>query len=234
MLDKVRSILDVNGPFFQFGRKLLYVFILNFVFIVTCLPVFTAGASMTAMNSVFMKIINERDFSVFGDYFRSFKENFVKATLVWVAALAAGFIIYVDIFYWVNYGIQDNSTYGWIMLILSCIGAFIFVMLLHTVFPLIARFDMSFKELLVNTFLITMKDFLYGIEAVAFTVAIVGSSVYMIIEGGSMLRMIYMAFICFGLNGLAQSYIYRRVLNKYSEEYIEMVKRVDEEMKREQ
>ncbi len=231
MLDKVRDIMDINNSFFQFARKLLYVFLLNIVFIVTCLPVFTAGASMTAMNSVFMKIINERDFSVLGDYFRSFKENFIKSTIIWVLSLVIGFILYVDIFYWATYGMEDG-VYGQVMLVVSCIAAVFFVMMLHTVFPLISRFDMSIKELIINTFFITVKDFLYCIEAVIFTVLIVGITVYMIVTG-KFLFMIYMILLCFGLNGLIQSYIYRRVLNKYSEEYVEMVKKVQEEMERE-
>ena len=231
MLDRVRSILDINNSFFQFGRKLLYVFLLNVIFVITCIPVFTAGATMVAMNGVFMKIINERDFSLLKDYFRYFKESFVQATVVWLASLAVIFVLYVDIFYWAKYGTEEG-VYGWFMLIFSSLAALFFLMMLHTVFPVISRFDMTFKELVKNTFLITVKDIFYCLEAVVFTVLIVGISVYMIISG-KFLFMIYMALICFGLNGLVQSYIYRRVLNKYSEEYIEMVKRVREEMKKE-
>lgn len=231
MLEKVRSILDINNSFFQFGRKLLYVFLLNIVFVITCLPVFTAGAAMTAMNSVFMRIINEREFSLLKDYFKSFKENFIKSTVVWVISLAVMAVLYIDIFYWVKYGLEDG-IYGWFMLIFSSAAALFFVMLLHTVFPVISRFDMTLKEIVVNTVLITVKDLLYCIEAVIFTLLIVGVSVYMILTG-KLLIMIYMILICFGLNGLVQSYIYRRVLNKYSEDYVEMVKRVQEDLKKE-
>lgn len=231
MFDKVRSILDIDNSFFQFARKLLWVFILNIVFIITCLPIVTAGASMTAMNSVFMKIINERDFSVLGDYFKAFKANFIKSTIIWILAMIVGFILYVDVFYWAKYGIQDG-VYGYVMLVFSGIVSLFFVMLLHTLFPLISRFEMSIKEYIVNGTLITLKNFLYGIEAVIFTVVVIGISLYMLITG-KMLIMIYMLLICFGLNGLIQTYIYRRVLNRYSEEYVEMVKRVQAEMEKE-
>ena len=50
---------------------------------------------------------------------------------------------------------------------------------------------------------------------------------------GRLLIMIYMLFICFGLNGLVQSYIFRRVLNKYSEDYEEMVRKNIEDLKKE-
>lgn len=231
MLDRVRGIFDVNNSFYSFGRKLLYVFLLNIVFAVTCLPVITAGASMTAMNSVFMKIINERDFSIFKDYFKAFKENFAKSTAIWLLGLTVGAIVYLDIVYWAVYGLDDGA-YAYVMLVFSCIAGVFLLMMLHTAFPLISRFEMNLKELITNIFRITVRDIFYCLEAVIFTVLIVGVTIYMIMTG-KLLFMIYMVFLCFGLNGLIQAYIYRRVLNKYSEEYIEMVKRVQKEMEEE-
>lgn len=231
MLDRVRNIFDPSNSFYEFGRKLIYVLALNIIFIITSIPVVTMGAGMAAMNTVFLKIINERDFSVLKDYFASFKANFIKATVLWLIGLVIGFILYVDIVYWVKYGIDDGA-YGYVMLIVSILAGVFLVLMLHTAFPLVSRFDMSIKDLLINTFLITVKNIFYTIEALIFTVLIAGTSMYMILTG-KLLIMIYMLFICFGLNGLVQSYIFRRVLNKYSEDYEEMVKRNKEELKKE-
>ena len=231
MLDRVRNIFDPSNSIYEFGRKLIYVLALNILFIITSIPIVTMGASMAAMNTVFLKIINERDFSVFKDYFVAFKVNFLKATILWLIGLCLSFILYVDIVYWVKYGIADG-VYGYVMLILSILAAVFLVLMLHTAFPLVSRFDMNIRELLVNTFMITVKDILYTVEALIFTVLIVGTSAYMVITG-RLLIMIYMLFICFGLNGLVQSYIFRRVLNKYSEDYEEMVKRNIADLKKE-
>lgn len=231
MLDRVRNIFDPSNSFYEFGRKLIYVLALNIIFIITSIPIVTMGAGMAAMNTVFLKIINERDFSVLKDYFASFKVNFIKATILWLIGLVIGFILYVDIVYWVKYGI-DDGVYGYVMLVVSILAGIFLVLMLHTAFPLVSRFDMSIKDLLINTFLITVKNILYTIEALIFTVLIVGTSIYMILTG-RLLIMIYMLFICFGLNGLVQSYIFRRVLNKYSEDYEEMVKRNREDLKKE-
>lgn len=231
MLDRVRNIFDPTNSFYEFGRKLVYVLAINIIFIISSIPIITMGAAMAAMNTVFLKIINEKDFSVLKDYLSSFKANFLKATVLWLIGLAMGFVLYVDIVYWVKYG-TDEGVYGYVMLALSIIAAVFLVLMLHTAFPLVSRFDMSIKDLLVNTFLITVKNIFYTIEALVFTVLIVGTSIYMILTG-RLLIMIYMLFICFGLNGLVQSYIFRRVLNKYSEDYEEMVKRNIEDLKKE-
>lgn len=233
MLDMVRNIFDPGNSFYEFGRKLIYVLALNIIFIITSIPIITMGASMAAMNTVFLKIINEREFSALKDYFSSFKVNFLKATILWIIGLAAGFVLYVDIVYWLKYGIDEYGfTLGYSMMILSILAAVFLVIMLHTAFPLVSRFDMSVKDLIINTFIITVKNILYGAEALLFTVLIVGTSAYMVITG-RLLIMIYMLFICFGLNGLVQSYIFRRVLNKYSEDYEEMVRKNIEDLKKE-
>lgn len=231
MFNKVRNIFDLSNSVYEFSRKLIYVLELNILFIITSIPVVTMGASMAAMNTVFLKIINEREFSVLKDYFSSFKANFLKATILWLIGIVSGFIFYVDIVYWVKFGI-DEGAYGYIMLAVSILAAIFLVLLLHTAFPLVSRFDMSIKALIINTFMITVKDILYTIEAMIFTVLIIGTSAYMVITG-RLLIMIYMLFICFGLNGLVQSYIFRRVLNKYSEDYEEMVKKNIDDLKKE-
>lgn len=231
MYEKAKNILDINNSFFTFAKKLLWVFVINIIYFLTCIPIITIGASTTAMNSLFMKIINERDFSVLKDYFGSFKENFVKSTVIWIMSLVVGFLLYVDVFYWAKYGIQDG-VYGYIMLIVSCAVSVFFILMVHTVFPLIARFDMSIKELVINTVKITARDILYCFEAAVFTVVIIGFTFYMIYTR-HFLTMFYMVMICFGLTGMCHAYVYRRVLNKYSEEYTEMVKRVQKEMQQE-
>lgn len=157
MLDRVRNIFDPSNSFYEFGRKLIYVLALNIIFIITSIPIVTMGAAMAAMNTVFLKIINEKDFSVLKDYFASFKANFLKATILWLIGIVIGFILYVDIVYWVRYGIADG-VYGYIMLIVSILASVFLVLMLHTAFPLVSRFDMTIKDLLVNTFMITVGN----------------------------------------------------------------------------
>lgn len=224
MVSKIKNLLDLDNPFYSFGKKLFYVIVLNLLFILSCIPVITIGASITAMNSVFMKVINEREVSILKDYFGALRENFIKSTIIWIPSLVILFIMYVDVYYWVEHGIKEG-TYAYVMLAMSAVVILFFVMMLHTIFPLISRFDMTVKEYIVNAFNITVRDLLLSFEAVIFTVGIVGFTVYMVVSA-TWLIMIYMVLLCFGLNGMVQAYIYRKVLNKYSEEYVEMVKKV--------
>ena len=75
MFDQIPGFLNIRNSFFEFMRKMMWVFFLNLIFIVTSLPIITMGASTTAMYSVLQKLINEREFRLFKDYFSSFKTN---------------------------------------------------------------------------------------------------------------------------------------------------------------
>ena len=60
---------------------------LNLLFIVTCLPVVTIGASVTALNSVLFKRKEKRADDVKREYIRDFKANFKNSTIIWVIFL---------------------------------------------------------------------------------------------------------------------------------------------------
>ena len=227
MKNRIFNLLDINNSFYAFAKKLIYVFILNILFIMTSIPIFTIGTSCTAMNSVYNKIINEKDFSVLGDYFKSFKINFIKSTIVWIIGLVLGFIIYVDIFYWVKYGIKEG-TIGYLFLGISVLFATFYLMVMHAVFPLIERFDMSVKEYINTAIKISVKHLFLSIEAVISTILIFGIT-FLGFYTRDFFLTLYISLLCFGLTGLIQSYIYRTILNNYSEEYLEYIKKLREE-----
>ena len=75
MKEKLKDLLDLNNSFYTFCKKIGWVFLMNLLFIITSIPVITIGASATAMYTVFNKMIDEREFSFFGDYFRVHLES---------------------------------------------------------------------------------------------------------------------------------------------------------------
>lgn len=230
MGDRIKGFFDIDGPFYSFAKKLAYVFVINIMFVITCIPIFTVGASISAMHTIFLRIINELSFSLIKDYFRAFKENFIKSTVCWLIFLAVGFVFYIDIVYWVKFGL-DDGVYGYIMLVVSVIAMAAMIMYAQTVFAMIPRFDLTLKEILTNSVSITISNIGYALEGLAFTVLFIGGTAFMVITG--YIIFVYMLFLCFGLNGLVHSYIYRRVLNKYSEDYDEELQRQVEELEKE-
>lgn len=73
---------------------------LNFLTLLCCVPVVTAGASFAALHDCLMKIIREDDDQLGRQFMRSFRANLKQATLLWLpfllifaAALADAFIL---------------------------------------------------------------------------------------------------------------------------------------------
>ena len=76
--------------------KLCYACFLNLLWMVCSLPIITVGASTTALYYACLKIVREEDFSAASLFFRSFKQNFKQATVLWLILLAAAVILAGD------------------------------------------------------------------------------------------------------------------------------------------
>ena len=84
----------------RFGRcmsRLGDLLLLQVVFLLTSLPVFTAGAGIAALYSVCRKLHTDSVSLVTPAYFAAFKANFGKATLLWLGMLASGALLFFDL-----------------------------------------------------------------------------------------------------------------------------------------
>lgn len=99
------NLFNMDGPVFRFLGKLADLMILNVVFLICCLPIVTIGASLTALNYVSLKMAEGEEGYIVKSFFKSFRQNFVQSTLMWLITLAAGLILCLD-FYIVK-GVSD-------------------------------------------------------------------------------------------------------------------------------
>ena len=95
----MKSLFDYNNPVMRAITKFGYLWLLDLLFVVTSLPVFTIGASLTALNYACMKLTDDEG-SVVSNYFSSFKSNFRQATGIWMIYLVFGALwVFAMIFY---------------------------------------------------------------------------------------------------------------------------------------
>lgn len=62
----------------MFITKIVYSAYLNILWFICCLPIFTAGASTTALFYVSLKVAKNEEGNITRSFFRAFKENFKK------------------------------------------------------------------------------------------------------------------------------------------------------------
>ena len=72
------KFFSYESPFSQVLLKLVYACYLNLLWFVCSVPVFTIGASTTALYSVTLKIVREREGDLTRQFFKAFRENFVR------------------------------------------------------------------------------------------------------------------------------------------------------------
>ena len=83
------QIFNLDNPVWRFMSRVADLVILNLMVMLFTLPVFTAGAAWTAMYFVTIRMVRKEERYVIKDFWRSFKQNFKQATLIWLLALVA-------------------------------------------------------------------------------------------------------------------------------------------------
>lgn len=91
-------IFSMDNPFFQFIGKLVDLVWLNILTLVCCLPVFTAGAALSAMYSVLIKMALKEDGTITKPFFRAFRDNFKDSCKIWVPSFLILVVMAMNIY----------------------------------------------------------------------------------------------------------------------------------------
>lgn len=151
------------GRIFGFLGQLIA---LNLLWIVCSLPVITAGASTTAMFYCTLKLHKYGDCSVFKDFFKSFKQNFKQATLIWLIMLAAAGCLYLERKALPTMPGMMPQIFSYVLTAI-CIP---FIMIALYVFPTLAAFDNKIMKLIANAFYFAVKNILFALAVAAITI----------------------------------------------------------------
>ena len=89
------SFFSMDSPFFSFMSRLADIVLLNLLYIICCLPVFTIGAATSALYYQVMKMSKNEESYVFRGFFKAFRENFKKATPAWLILLGIAVFLYL-------------------------------------------------------------------------------------------------------------------------------------------
>ena len=169
----MNRVFNFEGPFFTLFSRLADLFWLNLLFILCCIPVITAGASATAMYYVTLKMAKNEEGYITRSFFKSFKENFVQATVIWIVFLIVLAIMLVD--YRIAAGgdiaVMLNTPYAEdIIIVLVGVMAIVVGMTLIYVFPILAQFENSIKNTIKNSFLISVRHLPYTFLMLVITI----------------------------------------------------------------
>lgn len=142
-------LFNLDSPLMSGLSKLADLICLNIIALICCIPIFTIGASLTALNYVVLKIVRDEEGYIIKSFFKSFKQNFRQATIIWLLVMLIGLLIIGDFWIIIYSGVQIPK---WIMIALLAAVFLLLLSVMH-IFPLLSRFDNTIKNTIKNSFL---------------------------------------------------------------------------------
>lgn len=143
------KIFDLDSPVFSFLNKMADLIWLNILTVICSIPIFTIGASLTALNYVVLKMVRNEEGYINKSFFKSFKQNFKQATIIWLILLA-GIIVLAGDFYILKYAAFEFPA--WIRMALIAVTVILLIAVMH-IFPVLAKFENTIKNTFKNSFL---------------------------------------------------------------------------------
>ena len=89
------SFFSIESPFCKFMNRLRDMIKLNFLWILCSLPIITMGAATTAAFTITLKMVEEEEGYIARPFFREFKNNLVKGSVIGIIQLFAMYTIYL-------------------------------------------------------------------------------------------------------------------------------------------
>ena len=164
----MQKLFSLDGRLVKTLTRLTDIIILNTLFIVCCLPILTIGASLTALATMWHRLLKGEDTDLLFHFFRLFRANFKQATVIWLTCLGLSALLYLDYCLFSNTAFL--SEYGiWILLpfiVLLCGG-------MTLIFPYIGLFEDPTKKVCLNSFLIALLNPIQIIFLIFFNLAVV-------------------------------------------------------------
>lgn len=149
------KFLDIDSPLMQALSKIADLLILNLLTLLCCLPIITVGPALTALNYMTLKMVRNEETYITRGFFKSFKENFRQATLIWLLFLILGLLLVGD--YMILIG--SEMQYSGVMQVLILVVAIFEICTFLYTFPVLAKFQNTIKKTLKNAFLISLMQF---------------------------------------------------------------------------
>ena len=147
----MNGLFSPDSRFMRYMTRIADLMILNLLFLLTSIPIFTIGASLTALYTVCFRLGTDREGSTARDYFAAFKENFAQATplflllLLWLLGTGGMAVWFYLMAGWMHYLFVPFAV---LFVVVVLVGSY--------VFPLLSRFDNRNTLTLKNAALLSL------------------------------------------------------------------------------
>ena len=199
--------LNNDSPIFVFIHNLVDFVVLNVLFLLLCLPIFTIGASLTALHSITLKEARGEGPAMLRGFLSAFKANIRRATPMFLIYAAAGGILSFSAVFWFNVG-----GFGFVVAALMAVGFIALLLSFLYAFALLARFENSAKATMLNGLYIAATNIGHTLALLAINVIIIAAIVFVDFGG------VFFLLMGFAFSAYCKAFIFKAVFKKYGDD----------------
>lgn len=148
------GLFSLDNAFGRFMDKVGKWTALNFLYLLSCLPILTAGSATAALYAVSLKLARREEVSVAPAYFTALKQNLKKGILIHLIMLLIGAVMALSLYYigQLQAEFPFYAYFKWIVYVI----ALVYTMVLTYVYPLLAVFENTVRQTLMNAMLLSI------------------------------------------------------------------------------
>ena len=210
------NIFNYDNPVWRFIGKFCDILILNVLWVLCSIPIVTIGASTTAVYYVTLKLVRDEEGPTIRSFFRSFKENFKQATIIWLILLVTGLVIGFDLYFFLMLR-TGASMFRTVMVAVFGGFALVYLFIALFIFPLQARFYNPVKRTFFNAFFISVRHMLHSIGLIGIDIALPLLALFFLPILQPLLFMFGFPLLAF-INSFARVGIFDKYMTKEAEE----------------
>ena len=151
------GFFSYNSKFNRVMNKMVDIVVLSFFWLLFSLPVFTIGASTTAMFTTVRQVLREEKGYVIRNFWQAFKSNFKQATGIWLILLVLLVVFSLDRWILINFFAAQGSKLGSLHIVFFFMILYVLVWGVY-IFAYISRFELDWKHIMKNSAILSITN----------------------------------------------------------------------------
>jgi uncharacterized membrane protein YesL len=139
--------------------RMMDLILLNVIWLLCCIPIVTIGTATAALYDVLFKIDLNEEVRIFSDFFRAFRKNVKKGTILWLLTFFVGAFLLADYLC----ALQWDVSFKFIIQIMIISAAYFYLAMATHIFPALAYFDEAPLITIKKSFLLAMKNGIFTV-----------------------------------------------------------------------
>lgn len=153
----MNTLFNPENKFWNFMSKITDVACLSLLWLVTSLPLFTIGASTSALYAFTLDAVQDAEGKVWSSFFSAFRRCFKKATVLWLLQVLLGAFLAVDLYAaWHLY--LNNGILALLPFSLALCGGLVFLCTTLYLYPILATYDFPVRKIIADSFVMAVGN----------------------------------------------------------------------------